>query len=84
MNLTKEDAIVCAKAFEDYFGNFSRIDEYMRDQKLNSLMELPSNPLFPLEDDLFQDFTMHPKDMNFEAAIEVRDKLRELKQKWTS
>jgi len=68
MNLTKEDAIVCAKAFEDYFGNFSRIDEYMRDQKLNSLMELPSNPLFPLEDDLFQDFTMHPKDMNFEVC----------------
>jgi hypothetical protein len=68
MNLTYEDALVCAKAFEDYFGSFDRIDEYMRDQKLNSLLQLSTNPLFPLEDDLFQDFTMHPKDMNFEVC----------------
>jgi hypothetical protein len=68
MKLTFEEGVHCAKAFEDYFGNFDRIDEYMRDQKLNSLSELPSNPLFPLEDDLFQDFTMHPKDMNFEVC----------------
>ncbi len=40
----------------------------MRDQKLNSLSELPTNPLFPLEDDLFQDFSTHPKDMNFEVC----------------
>ncbi len=50
------------------FGNFHRIDEYMCDQKLNSLSELPTNPLFPLEDDLFQDFSIHPKDMNFEVC----------------
>jgi hypothetical protein len=68
MNLTFEEAVHCAKAFEDYFGNFSRIDEYMRDQKLNSLSEIPINPLFPIEDDLFQDFTMHPEDMNFEVC----------------
>ncbi len=40
----------------------------MRDQKLNSLAELPSNPLFPIEDELFQNFTMDPKDMNFEVV----------------
>jgi hypothetical protein len=68
MKLTFEEAVHCAKAFEDYFGNFHRIDEYMRDQKLNSLSELPTNPLFPLEDDLFQDFSIHPKDMNFEVC----------------
>ena len=68
MKLTFEEAVHCANAFEDYFGNFDRIDEYMRDQKLNSLSELPTNPLFPLEDDLFQDFNMHPKDMNFEVC----------------
>lgn len=68
MILNKEDALHCAKAFEDYFGNFHRIDEYMRDQKLNSLSELPTNPLFPLEDDLFQDFSIHPKNMNFEVC----------------
>jgi hypothetical protein len=68
MILTKDDAIHVAKVFEDYFGNFERIDEYMRDQKLASLSELPSNPLFPIEDELFQDFNMHPKDMNFEVC----------------
>ena len=68
MKLTFEEAVHCAKAFEDYFGNFDRIDEYMRDQKLNSLADIPNNPLFPVEDELFQDFTMHPKDMDFEVV----------------
>jgi len=70
MKLEFNDAVHCAKVFENYFGNFDRIDEYMRDQKLNSLAELPSNPLFPIEDELFQDFKMHPKDMDFEV-IEI-------------
>jgi hypothetical protein len=68
MDLKFDDALYCAKVFEDYFGNFNRIDEYMRDQKLASLSELPTNPLFPLEDELFSDFKMHPKDMNFEVV----------------
>ena len=68
MMLSKEDAIHCSKVFEDYFGNFDRIDAYMRDQKLNSLSELSLNPLFPPEDDLFSDFTMHPKDMDIEVV----------------
>ena len=67
MMLSKEDALVCAKAFEDYFGNFERIDEYMRDQKLNSLSEIPTS-IFPPEDDLFSDFTMHPNDMDLEVV----------------
>ena len=28
MMLSKDDAMICAKVFEDYFGNFNRIDEY--------------------------------------------------------
>jgi hypothetical protein len=40
----------------------------MRDQKLASLSDLPSSPLFPLEDDLFSDFSMHPNDMDFEVC----------------
>ena len=68
MDLKFEDALYCAKIFQDYFGNFNRIDEYMRDQKLASLADLPSNPLFPLEDDLFSDFSMNPKNMNFEVS----------------
>ena len=68
MHLKYDEALHCAKAFEDYFGNFNRVDEYMRDQKLNSLADLPSNPLFPIEDDLFSNFTMHPNDMDFEVC----------------
>jgi len=65
--LTKEDALVCAKAFHDYFSNFDRIDEYMRDQKLNSLSEIPQG-IFSIEDDLFSDFSMHPNDMDLEVV----------------
>ena len=68
MNLTKEQALHCLNAFEDYFGNFDRIDQYMRDQKLNSLSGMSANPLFPIEDDLFSDFTMHPNDMDIEVC----------------
>ena len=61
-------SLYCAKIFEEYFGKFDRVDDYMRDQKLASLSELPSNPLFPLEDDLFSDFSIHPKDMQFDVC----------------
>jgi hypothetical protein len=68
MDLKFEDALHCAKIFEDYFGKFNRVDEYMKDQKLASLADLPSNPLFPIEEDLFSDFTMHPNDMDFDVC----------------
>ena len=32
--LTREEALHCANIFNDYFGQFSRIDQYMRDQKM--------------------------------------------------
>lgn len=65
MNLNRDDALYCAGIIKNYFVDFHRIDEYMRDQKLASLSEIPTNPLFPIEDDLFSDFTMHPNDMDF-------------------
>ncbi len=66
--LSKDDAIHIAKVFHDYFGNFDRIDEYMRDQKLANLSEMPSNPLFAPEDELFSDFSMNPNDMDIEVV----------------
>jgi hypothetical protein len=78
MMITKENALHCAKVFEDYFGNFNRVDEYMRDQKLNSLSVLSTNPLFPIEDDLFSDFRMHPKDMDFEILEIPQEKWENL------
>ena len=66
--LNKEQALHCAKIFKDYFGNFNRIDDYMRDQKLASIQNIPAVlPGMSLEDDLFSDFTMSPKDMKLEV-----------------
>jgi len=68
MSLNYEQAKHCAKVFEDYFGDFNRIDEYMRAQKLNSLAELPfALPGCGPEEDLFSDFNMNPEDMDFEV-----------------
>jgi hypothetical protein len=66
--LTKEQALHCAKIFKDYFGNFSRIDEYMRDQKIASIQSIPAGlPGMGFEEQLFSDFTMSPKDMKLEV-----------------
>jgi hypothetical protein len=69
MSLSREQAIYCANVFSNYFDKFERIDDYIRDQKLNSLSDRPPGlPGMGPEDDLFSDFTMHPKDMDFELV----------------
>ena len=67
MILTREQALHCSKVFHDYFSNMGSTEDYMRDEKLKSVAELPSS-LFPPEDDLFSDFTMHPIDMDIEVC----------------
>jgi len=67
MTLTKEDAVYCAKILQEYFDCFDKIDDYMRNQKQIQLSEMSSKlPGFGPEEDLFCDFTMSPKDMDFE------------------
>lgn len=67
MKLTKEQAIYCANIFSNYFDPFNNIEEYIREQKLNSLSNRSAVlPGMGPEEDLFSDFTMHPNDMNFE------------------
>ena len=39
--LTKEEAIHCANVFNNYFGQFNRIDQYMRDQKMAQIDTIP-------------------------------------------
>jgi len=69
MKLDRQQALHCAQVFEDYFGNFNRIDEYMREQKLIALADRPfSLPGCGPEDELFSDFTMSPEDMEFEIV----------------
>jgi hypothetical protein len=65
--LNKKQALHCAKIFKDYFGNFNRIDEYMRDQKIASIQNIPAGlPGMGFDDELFSDFTMSPKDMKLQ------------------
>ena len=69
MKLTKDQAVYCANVFSNYFDRFERIDDYIRDQKLNSLSDRPMVlPGMGPEEDLFSDFTMHPNDMGFELV----------------
>ena len=67
MILERVDALHVAKAFHDYFNNIGSTEEYMRDEKLKSVAEIPAS-LFPPEDDLFLDFSMHPNDMDIEVT----------------
>ena len=66
MILTKQDAQYASQVFIDYYKNFGRIDDYLRKVKLERMEDLPT-PLFGYgpEDEMFQDFTMHPEDMQF-------------------
>ena len=67
--LNRDDALYCAGIFNDYFGQFDKIDQYMRDQKLAQLDDTVSASLPGMgpEQDIFNDFTMSPEDMNFEV-----------------
>jgi hypothetical protein len=67
MILTREQALHCSKVFHDYFSNMGSTEEYMRDEKLKNVAEMPSS-LFPPEDDLFSDFSMHPNDMDIDVC----------------
>ena len=72
--LSKQDAEFVAQVFIDYYANFDRIDDYLRKVKLEKMAERPS-PLFGYgsEDDMFQDFTMHPQDMDIVCRSSIYD-----------
>jgi hypothetical protein len=67
--LTEDQALHCAKQISNYFDRFQGVEDYMRDQKLNSLVDrMATLPGMGPEDDLFSDFTMNPNDMEFELV----------------
>ena len=64
MILTKEDTHYAANVFTEFFSNFDRIDDYMRQIKMERMKTFPTGLLgMGPEDDLFDDFDMHPNDM---------------------
>ena len=67
--LTKDEALHCAEVFNEYFGQFSRIDEYMRTQKIASIDNIPQAlPGMGLETEMFDDFTMSPEVMDLQVV----------------
>jgi hypothetical protein len=69
MKLTQDQALHCAKQISNYFDKFESVEDYMREQKLNSLSDrMITLPGMGPEEDLFSDFTMHPQDMEFELV----------------
>ena len=67
--LDREEALHCANVFNDYFGQFNRIDQYMRDQKMAQIETIPQPlPGMGLDSDMFDDFTMSPEVMDLEVV----------------
>jgi hypothetical protein len=70
MILELDDAVYAADQFIDYFSNMGRIDEYLRNIKLERMEQIPTSILgLGPEDDMFDDFDMHPQDMNFKVYV---------------
>jgi hypothetical protein len=69
MILSEKDTYWAADQLIKYFSDFKRIDDYFRSRKIDRIKEMPT-PLFGLgpEDDLFQNFDVHPQDMDFEVV----------------
>ena len=54
MQLELDDAVYAADKFIDYFSNMGRIDEYLRNVKLDRMEQMPSSILgIGPEDDMF-------------------------------
>ena len=68
MSFELEDAYYCANIIENYYNGYDRIDQYMFDEKMEYIKNTYKNTLFPIEDELFSDFSMHPKDMDIEVC----------------
>ena len=66
MILNRTDALYAANVFTDYFSSFGRIDDYLRKVKLERMSNYPTSlPGMGPQDDMFDDFSMHPNDMDF-------------------
>ncbi len=77
MILNREDSIYAATKLMKYFRDFNRIDDYFRARKIERVKDIPSPlPGMSMEDDLFQDYDMHPEDMNFKV-YQIPNKLFE-------
>ena len=69
MKLDRQEAFDVAHKLIMYFNDFKRIDDYFRSRKIERVKDIPTPlPGFGLEDDMFQNYDMHPEDMNFKVV----------------
>src|SRR6056300_4579 len=74
MILERSDAIYAATKLMNYFKDFGRIDDYFRARKIERVRNIPrALPGLGLEDDMFQNYDMHPQDMDFKV-VQVQGK----------
>ena len=82
MILNRQDSIYAATKLLNYYKDFNRIDDYFRARKIERVKNIPvALPGMGLEDDLFQDYDIHPNDMDFsivEMQSETFDTLLEM------
>ena len=69
MILDKQDTFDAAHKVMHYFKDFNRIDDYFRARKIERVRDMPAGlPGMSIEDELFQDYNIHPEDMDFEVV----------------
>lgn len=69
MILNNQDAIWAMNYFIEYFGQYERIDQYLKEQKMEQVKNFPFQlPGMADEDDFFQNFDVHPNDMKFSVT----------------
>lgn len=66
MILSPEDTLYAYGKIHEAYDGVQRIDDYFRMKKMERIDKIPT-PLFgmSMEDELFQNYDMHPEDMNF-------------------
>ena len=68
MQLSETDAVYAADKFINYYGNFNRIDDYLRHVKKDRMSQ-SAGSIFGADDEMFVDFDMHPNDMDIKVHI---------------
>lgn len=66
--LSEEDAVYAADKFINYYKKFNRIDDYLRFVKKDRIADRPGY-LFGAETEMFDQFSIHPNDMDFKIHI---------------
>ena len=75
MLLKEQDAVYAADKFINYFSNMDRIDEYLRNVKIERVLSRSPLSQFYEEEDthgMFTAYDMHPEDMDI-ACYEAKD-----------